>query len=213
MGLIMANMNRFELNKIYRIPKRGKKGFQKLLEKRPYQCSDIKVFDGEGRLKEIIPVKATTIRKAKNKDLAINFQKELAENPTTYEKLLKRKLNLIAQDNNIKCCFQHLMRFPGFFFILDFYFTKVKVCVEVDGAQHQELKQAQYDLERTRALERRGVKVIRFSNLEVRNDLKRVCKEIEQVVSVRLKSELVEQTKTAAAVIQSTIGNNHNLAS
>lgn len=206
-------MNRFELNKIYRLPRKGKKGFQKLFKKKPYQCSDVKVYDGDGNLKEVIPVTSMSIKKVANKNLVKIFQKELSENPTTYEKLLKRQLKKIATKNNIQCFFQHPVTFPGFFFILDFYFTKAKVCVEVDGSHHKEPKQAQYDLERTRCLEKRGIKVLRFSNLEVLNSLNKVCQNVEQVVSVRLKPELVEQTKKAPEVTQSTARDNINLAS
>ena len=207
----MANMNKFELNKIYRVipyQERKKRKYQSThhgfypLKKPPYMCSDVKVYDGDGVLKEIIPVTSLSIRKAKKKNLVKIFQKELAENPTTYEKLLKRKLKEIAIKNGLTCLFQHPINFPGFFFILDFYFTQIKLCVEVDGVQHQEPKQAQYDLERTRCLEKGGIKVLRFSNLEVKNSLPSVCLHVEQIVSQRkmLNPELVEQTKRVTRI-------------
>ena len=47
-------------------------------------------------------------------------------------------------------------------YIVDFLCFERKLVVELDGGQHQE--QADYDAERTRALESRGYRVIRFWN-------------------------------------------------
>ena len=50
-------------------------------------------------------------------------------------------------------------------YIADFACLEWKLIIELDGGQHQE--QADYDAERTRWLESRGFKVIRFWNNEV----------------------------------------------
>jgi very-short-patch-repair endonuclease len=50
-------------------------------------------------------------------------------------------------------------------FILDFYCPAKKLCVEVDGAIHDE--QQERDELRTAFLEARGIRVIRFCNEEV----------------------------------------------
>ena len=50
-------------------------------------------------------------------------------------------------------------------FILDFYYAKAKLCVEIDGPVHAE--QLEYDRRRTEWLEREGIRVLRFSPQDV----------------------------------------------
>lgn len=54
-------------------------------------------------------------------------------------------------------------------FVVDFYCHAAKLAIELDGKQHDWF--ADYDAERTRVLETRGVAVIRFTNAEVEADL------------------------------------------
>ncbi len=49
-------------------------------------------------------------------------------------------------------------------YILDFYCHEANLAIELDGGQHAEEKQAQYDLERTSNLEAEGIRVLRFWN-------------------------------------------------
>jgi very-short-patch-repair endonuclease len=51
-------------------------------------------------------------------------------------------------------------------YILDFYCAKGRLVVEVDGGQHFEDGRALADAERTLYLEQRGLRVLRFTNLE-----------------------------------------------
>ena len=61
-------------------------------------------------------------------------------------------------------------------FIVDFYCHKAGLVVEVDGPIHQRQKLA--DSERTQALAGRGLKVIRFTNCEVMNNIQQVLRSI-----------------------------------
>ncbi len=54
-------------------------------------------------------------------------------------------------------------------FIVDFYCHAKGLVVEVDGGIHQE--QAEYDAERDRILQARGLRILRIQNEEVREDL------------------------------------------
>lgn len=65
-------------------------------------------------------------------------------------------------------------------YILDFYCHSQQLVIEVDGEYHQEILQQWQDTERTRYLEALGLKVIRFSNQEVMNQIDQV------VVQIRL---------------------------
>jgi very-short-patch-repair endonuclease len=54
-------------------------------------------------------------------------------------------------------------------FLFDFYCHAAKLAIELEGRQHDWF--ADYDPERTRILETRGISVIRFTNAEVEADL------------------------------------------
>ena len=60
-------------------------------------------------------------------------------------------------------------------FIVDFYCSKAKLVVEVDGNQHYTDQGKAYDQERTWYLNSLGLDVIRFSNDEVMNHFQSVC--------------------------------------
>ena len=61
-------------------------------------------------------------------------------------------------------------------FILDFYCAMLKLAVEVDGDSHAD--QVEYDTARTEWLNDRGIRVIRFTNDEVKKNLDGVVAEI-----------------------------------
>ena len=52
-------------------------------------------------------------------------------------------------------------------YIADFYAPAAKLVIELDGAQHLERGQANYDAQRTKDLEERRLKVIRFDDRQV----------------------------------------------
>ena len=67
-------------------------------------------------------------------------------------------------------------------FILDFYCASVKLAIELDGSQHYEPEGMARDAERTAFLEANGIKVIRFTNLDVQKNFTAVCESIDEVV-------------------------------
>jgi len=60
--------------------------------------------------------------------------------------------------------------------VVDFYCHAARLAVEIDGKQHGWF--ADYDVERTKALEAVGVRVVRFANEDVRGDLDGVLRRI-----------------------------------
>ena len=73
-------------------------------------------------------------------------------------------------------------------YILDFYCREAMLVIEIDGMQHLKAKNKAYDEIRTRFLNSRGLKVIRFMNSDVRNNFSYVCDVIWQVVEERCGS-------------------------
>ena len=71
-------------------------------------------------------------------------------------------------------------------YILDFYCATAKLAVELDGSQHCEPAQLLYDEQRTAYLDSIGIYVLRFSNLDVLQNLSGVCQQIDMIISERI---------------------------
>lgn len=70
-------------------------------------------------------------------------------------------------------------------YIVDFYSFSTKLVIELDGSQHFEPDALAYDFERTKMLESLGLKVIRFDNSQVFNELESVLAGIYAEVEKR----------------------------
>ncbi len=67
-------------------------------------------------------------------------------------------------------------------YVVDFYCPKLKLVIELDGESHDSLNSAEYDKIRTEFFEELGIKVLRFRNDEV-------CDNINSVLEI-LKNNL-----------------------
>ena len=74
-------------------------------------------------------------------------------------------------------------------YIVDFYCHAARLVIELDGDQHGEPDRLKYDAERTAALEKLGLHVLRFANADVDSSLDAVCFRINQAVKARLSPE------------------------
>ena len=74
-------------------------------------------------------------------------------------------------------------------YIVDFYCFKAKLVVELDGSQHCEPSEIEYDRRRTVFLEEKGLCVLRFSNLDVMRNFAGVCENIDRAVSDRMHGD------------------------
>jgi len=70
-------------------------------------------------------------------------------------------------------------------YIVDFYCPKLKLVIEIDGSQHLEKENIDYDQSRTAYFETMNIKVIRFWNNEVMNNLEGVHQDILEQVKIR----------------------------
>ncbi|MFA5450193.1 MAG: endonuclease domain-containing protein, partial [Clostridia bacterium] len=71
-------------------------------------------------------------------------------------------------------------------YIADFYCSKAKLVIEIDGTHHFEEEGKVKDAVRTESFENRGLKVIRISNYDIWNNFTGVCESIDRVVKESL---------------------------
>ena len=63
-------------------------------------------------------------------------------------------------------------------YIVDFYIASSKLVIELDGSQHYEEKGVENDTKRDEYLNSLGIKVLRYSNLDVNQRFESVCEDI-----------------------------------
>ena len=73
-------------------------------------------------------------------------------------------------------------QFPIGRYILDFYSPEYKLGIEADGGQHYEDKGKKQDGLRTRELVKDGVKIVRFSDLDILNNIVGVYEIIQRFI-------------------------------
>ena len=68
-------------------------------------------------------------------------------------------------------------------YILDFYCARRRLAIELDGSQHYQEDEAEKDKTRTENLFLNyGIRVIRFSNLDVKEHFEGVCLKIDEAL-------------------------------
>ena len=67
-------------------------------------------------------------------------------------------------------------------YIADFYCHEAKLVIELDGSQHFEPKEAKKDHARTAYFHTLGIRVLRFANNDIDQNLTGVCQTIIQVL-------------------------------
>ncbi len=104
------------------------------------------------------------------------YGRELRQSLTKAEKILWEYLRNRKLDG-----FKFRRQHPVDKFIADFYCHEKKLVIELDGSVHDEKMNAQYDEARSYELKGSGIKVIRFRNSEVENNIAFVLEEIRKV--------------------------------
>ena len=93
---------------------------------------------------------------------------------------------------------QFLCRYPLRFrrqyvignYIVDFYCHKAKLVVELDGSQHYSPEEMEYNKARTAYLESQGLRVLRFSNLDILRQFQNVCTAIDMAAKERMAQNI-----------------------
>ena len=107
----------------------------------------------------------------------------LRENSTKSESVLWERLK------NKQLGYKFRRQHPLGIFILDFYCHEIKLCIEVDGEYHYQSDQIVYDQERTNLITASGLKLIRFDNSRVLNNIEAVVSEIKETI-INLKANI-----------------------
>ena len=103
------------------------------------------------------------------------FAKQLRKNMTPWE----RKLwYLFLKDYPIR--FQRQKCIDNY--IADFYCFRAKLVIELDGGGHYDPESEKKDADRTKVLQKYGLKVIRFCNTDIDKNFYSVCSVIDEEV-------------------------------
>ena len=104
--------------------------------------------------------------------------RELRCHETEAEKLLWSKLS--NKQLGVRFRRQH----PIYSYIADFYCHSHRLVVEEDGPIHNSTENKFYDTIRTEGFAEFNIKVLRFTNKEVVNDIERVIETIKQTLRI-----------------------------
>lgn len=76
-------------------------------------------------------------------------------------------------------------------YIVDFYIAAAGLVIELDGSQHYEEDGLKCDDERDRNLNELGLKVLRYSNLDIKHHFDAVCRDIWKSIQERQKNKSI----------------------
>ena len=114
-----------------------------------------------------------------NQQLTV-FAKENRNNPTIPELKVWREIL-----SNKKTGYKFTRQKPIKNFILDFYSSKLLLGVEIDGDSHFEPKNERYDKKRTLLVGQYYIKVIRYTNKDVMENIEGVYEDVMRKIEVR----------------------------
>ena len=97
---------------------------------------------------------------------AVGLARGLRRSETSAERVLWSKLRNRQVDGR-----KFKRQVPFGYFIMDFFCSEARLAVEVDGATHATAKEVADDAERTKFLQENAVRVLRFSNSDVTNNI------------------------------------------
>ena len=63
-------------------------------------------------------------------------------------------------------------------YVVDFFIASAKIVIELDGEQHYSDDGLRKDAQRDEFFKKNGIKVLRYSNLQINKEFKNVCDDI-----------------------------------
>ena len=109
----------------------------------------------------------------------IENSRQLRKNMTSQE----RKLWCIIRNRQFYG-YRFRRQFPLGQYIVDFICREKKIIIEIDGGQHNEIKNIQYDNKRTEYLISEGYKVMRFWNNDIDKNISGVYEKLKEVFEI-----------------------------
>ena len=101
-----------------------------------------------------------------------SIRKQLRQQEISAEKMLWSKIRNKQQEYKFR------RQYSVGRYVLDFYCSKVKLGIEVDGATHGARKEIKKDIEKENFINRFGIKIIRFINIDIYDHIDGVLMEI-----------------------------------
>ncbi len=105
-------------------------------------------------------------------------RQELRQNQTEAEKVFWSHV----RDRRF-CGVRFFRQYSTGSYLLDFYGPKLKLAIELDGGQHSQDDNQEYDAARSAYLKSEGIDVVRFWNHDVLKDIDSVLAVIEQKIT------------------------------
>ena len=104
--------------------------------------------------------------------------KHLAETARTLRKSMTKEEQKLWKMYLCRCQPRFHRQYVIGNFIVDFYCHKAKLVVELDGSQHFEDGHQLGDIKRDEYLMKSGIRVLRYTNLEIQKNFQGVCLDI-----------------------------------
>ena len=106
-----------------------------------------------------------------------NLRQQLRKQPTKPEQLFWGRIR------NKQCAGVRFRRQVSIGkFVVDFFSFKKKLVIELDGDSHFEVGAKEYDSKRTAFLVTQGIKVLRFTNVEIMENLEGCLERLLEVI-------------------------------
>ena len=77
-------------------------------------------------------------------------------------------------------------------YIVDFYCASAKIAIELDGSQHFEEEHEKTDKKRDAELNKLGLRVIRYTNDDIKKHFYDVCTELAEVLGINIEDIKIE---------------------
>jgi len=121
------------------------------------------------------------------KNEKIRLAKYMRYNQTPTELMVDEELGWLKRNGRNKPVMHYLKQFIKRGYILDFFFPRSNLAVEIDGGYHDNEQQREKDVLRDQHLALAGVKTIRFTDEEVRANAIVVADKIQKEAKARYK--------------------------
>ncbi|WP_370089767.1 endonuclease domain-containing protein [Ekhidna sp.] len=106
-----------------------------------------------------------------------DLSRQLRNNSTLSEVLLWNELKAKKMYG-----YQFMRQKPILNYIVDFFCSKLKLVIEIDGDSHHHAEAYKADIERQREIEKLGIHFLRFDDLDVKHNMVNVLRTIESFI-------------------------------